>query len=70
MSNRYYKNAYSTLNKETSYNCESDSKCTCTNLYGRTEYDKMMYKWATTGTGLPDNLTAKIKITDVVEFKQ
>ena len=46
----YYKPEYTTLNKETSYNCGADSKCSCTTLYGRTNYDKMMYNWIINGT--------------------
>ena len=55
----YYKPEYTTLNKETTYNCEADSKCSCTNLYGRTTYDKMMYNWIINGVKPFENNTTK-----------
>ena len=67
-----YKRSYSTLGKETDYNCASDSQCSCKTLYGRTNFDKMIYQWVTTGTGLPiqsngnNNLVEK---TNIIEFK-
>jgi hypothetical protein len=67
-----YKRSYSTLGKETNYNCSSNSQCSCKTLYGRTEFDKMMYNWVTNGTGLPSTINDNRNLvanTNIIEFK-